>query len=117
MRVSRRTLVAENRELRARIERLTEQRHDDRDDTETERGARKEAERLVAELRGKLRTLTARHEALQRRYDAAVGMDDPQVAAGRDWQSRRADRPGPGKTAPSTPSAPLPVREPGEVAS
>ncbi|MGW7350895.1 hypothetical protein [Streptomyces sp. NPDC054784] len=63
-------------------------------------------EDLLAE-NARLRTELA---ALQARYDAAVGLDRPEVAAGAEWQNRRADQPKP--TTTCTPSAPLPRRTP-----
>lgn len=123
---TRRALRAENAELLAENAGLIAQllaetrRHDDaRDDAETEREAREEAVRLLADATERLRVLEAQHAALQRRYDAAVGMDAPGVEAGRGWQSRRPDRTTAATAAPKPTSTtvPLPRREPGEAAS
>ncbi|MBW1603442.1 hypothetical protein JJV70_15280 [Streptomyces sp. JJ66] len=113
---TRRTLRAQLTSLQRRLREESERRIGACDRAEFEAAARAKTLRDLEALTARLRDLEAAHAALQARYDAAVGLDSPEVEAGRSWQERRPDR---AKAAP--PPSPagagdrLPVREPGEV--
>lgn len=49
--------------------------------------------RTVATYRAALTTETRRGDRLQAAYDQAVGLDDPALDDGAQWQQRRTDKP------------------------
>lgn len=63
--------------------------------------ARRTITRQHAELDAANTRLAGRNRTLQDRLDDACGLNSPAVAAGRQWQDRRADKPHTAKEQPS----------------
>lgn len=49
--------------------------------------------RIVARLRGDVAAADRRTAQVQAAYDNAVGLDNPSLAHGAHWQTRRSDKP------------------------
>lgn len=89
--------------MRARIEQLTEQRDEARQDAAAHLGAAKRTagysttvSREIYAARNALAAANRRADRLQQRLDSALGLDSPAIADGALWQQHRTDKPKPG---------------------